>query len=70
MDKNHLLVRPKLDHTFKELSKLYWMPEYQWNKSRSAIRRQQQVIYNIIQRHIDERNLLNEASLGSVHVTA
>jgi len=24
MDKNHLLVCPKLDHTPKELSKLYW----------------------------------------------
>jgi len=24
MDKNHLLVYTKLDHTSKELSKLYW----------------------------------------------
>jgi len=24
MDKDHLLVCPKLDHTSKELSKLYW----------------------------------------------
>jgi hypothetical protein len=24
MDKDHLLLCPKLDQTFKELSKLYW----------------------------------------------
>jgi hypothetical protein len=60
MDKDHLLVCPKLDHTCKELPTVLGCQKINGVNPRSAIRQQQQSIYK--QRtigHIDRYEVIS-----------